>query len=71
MSENKLTFAKDVDGWLWWNKWIFTNKVHCPFNKRMQCNVNCPLFEYRDDKVRFSCTGSITVEYSDVRMVAK
>jgi hypothetical protein len=37
----------------------------------MQCNGNCPLFEYRDDTVRFSCTGSITMEYHNVSMVAK
>lgn len=71
MNEKKLMFFKDVNGWLWWNKWIFTNKVYCPFSKKMQCNVNCPLFERVDDTVRFSCTGAITVVYRDVNIVAK
>ena len=67
-------FQKDKDGWLYWERWTgCKNKIHCPFNQKMQCNGNCPLFTYKeaDHIVQFSCTGTITVQFTDIKVVDK
>lgn len=65
---------KDKNGWLYWERWTgCKNVVHCPFNKRMQCNANCPLFTYKEAEhiVEMSCTGYVTIKYIDVKVINK
>ena len=65
---------KDKDGWLYWQRWTgFSNKVHCPFNKKMQCNANCPLLTYKESDyiVEFNCTGVMTAKFNDTKVVNK
>lgn len=52
----------DKNGFLTWDKWGTTSKIHCPFNAKMQCNMNCPWFEFAEDAegmhtVKFWCIG--------------
>jgi hypothetical protein len=68
------TFIKDKNGWLSWERWTgFKNNVFCPFNKKMQCNANCPHFEYamEENAVEFHCVGNHVVRFEDSQIKNK
>lgn len=68
------TFIKDKNGWLSWERWTgFKNNVFCPFNKKMQCNANCPHFKYamEENAVEFHCVGNQVVRFEDSQIKNK
>ena len=66
-------FHADKNGFLTSKKFQYTpeTKVFCPFNKKMQCNAFCPMFNSLPDeeatekdagKIYFLCPSNASIE---------
>ena len=59
----------DQNGFLTWDRIGVRTKIFCPFNKRMQCNQDCPRFQIKDgNTVVFCCISNGNVEYKDTQV---
>ena len=66
----------DKNGFLTWDKFRENRadpitKVFCPFNKKMQCNVNCPCFVIGDNEVSFICIGNGSTTHKQTKVFNK
>ena len=65
-----IVLEADKDGFLTWNRRPgITSKVFCPYNKKMQCNLDCPMFIIADDNnVKFACSGGSNISCPNAKV---
>ena len=69
-----MTFEADKNGFLTWDRNAIggRTKVFCPFNKKMQCNYNCPLFIIeKETTVKMYCKAPTIMEFKNTCVKVK
>lgn len=74
MKDIDMIIEADKNGFLTWNRNGVggRTKIFCPFNKKMQCNYDCPFFVIeKGNIVKMLCKQPCTISYENTIVKCK